>query len=63
MRESKRQEEIYQKRLIEDFKRQTAAHRQAKLLKDDAVLAKLEGHGETCKDLIAADFRYQQPCI
>ena len=54
---------IYHKRLIEDFKRQTAVHRQAKLLKDDALLTKIEGHGETCKDLIAADFRYHQSCM
>ena len=54
---------IYQKRLIGDFKRQTAVHRQAKLLKDDAVLTKIEGHGKTCKDLIAADFRYHQSCM
>ena len=48
--------------LIATKNQQRTLHEHAKYLEDHVMLNTIEGHGETCMDLIAADFRYHKLC-
>ena len=49
--------------LVATKERQEMIHRKAKEIQDDVILTKIEGHGESCLDMVAADFRYHKSCI
>jgi hypothetical protein len=49
--------------LVSRVDRQKSIHDKAKGLRDEAVLLKIEGHGDYCLDLIANDFRYHLRCM
>ena len=38
--------------------REKAVHQKAKDLNDEAMLLKIEGHGDTCIDMVANKFHY-----
>lgn len=48
---------------VATIERQTSIHNKAKELNDEAVMLKIQEHGEKCLDLIANDFRYHLRCM
>lgn len=43
--------------------RQQKFHNHAKLRQDEEMLLKIQGHGDTCIDFVASDFRYHDSCM